>query len=91
MQSREMSPENFQRWLRGLLKSNFWALINSNVTHEKVGGLIAVDELIEVAHDNCTSNLANLYRSGLVSTEPQVRFNFFWIVYVSDISSNIRI
>ena len=54
-----MSGENYKRWLKQLLKSNIWALINSQLVHEQIGGLIAVDELIEVAHDDSTSILAN--------------------------------
>eukprot|EP01114_Cavostelium_apophysatum_P008932 TRINITY_DN21_c0_g2_i1.p1 TRINITY_DN21_c0_g2~~TRINITY_DN21_c0_g2_i1.p1 ORF type:complete len:2332 (-),score=773.36 TRINITY_DN21_c0_g2_i1:268-7263(-) len=62
-QSREMSGENYKRWMKALLK-DVWALIYSPVVHEKIGGLIAVDELIDVAHDD-TSILANYLRIGL--------------------------
>ncbi len=45
-QSREMSTENFKRWMNNLLKTHIWNLINSNVVGEKIGGIIAVGKFI---------------------------------------------
>lgn len=67
-----MSVENFKRWLKALLKTHIWNFISSKTIHEQLGGLIAVDELIDVAHDDATSIIANYIRIGLKSSDASV-------------------
>lgn len=71
-QYREMSNENFKRWITELLKTHIWQLINSPVTNEKISGLIAINSLISLAYDDATSIIANYYRFGFKSNDPQV-------------------
>lgn len=71
-QLREMSLENFKRWLKALLKTHIWNFISSKAIYEQLGGLIAVDELIDVAHDDATSIIANYIRIGLKSSDASV-------------------
>eukprot|EP01119_Soliformovum_irregulare_P019909 TRINITY_DN6394_c0_g1_i1.p1 TRINITY_DN6394_c0_g1~~TRINITY_DN6394_c0_g1_i1.p1 ORF type:complete len:1896 (-),score=591.61 TRINITY_DN6394_c0_g1_i1:8-5695(-) len=67
--SRELSGENFKKFLTDLLKSHIWQLINSPVTVEKIGGLIAIDGLIDVAYDDVTPIIANYYRVGFKTND----------------------
>eukprot|EP01119_Soliformovum_irregulare_P018378 TRINITY_DN5612_c0_g1_i1.p1 TRINITY_DN5612_c0_g1~~TRINITY_DN5612_c0_g1_i1.p1 ORF type:complete len:292 (-),score=57.16 TRINITY_DN5612_c0_g1_i1:307-1182(-) len=71
-QSREMSTENYKKWVLVLLRNHLWQLINSSVPSEKIGGLIAVDELIDITHDDATSIIASYYRIAFKTKEPQV-------------------
>src|SRR4051794_39766081 len=67
-----MSVENFKRTLKSLLKTHIWNMITSKSVNEQLGGLIAVDELVDVAHDDATSIIANYIRIGLKTNEVQV-------------------
>ena len=87
-----MSSEVFKKWMKQLLKEHVWELINSPIISEKVGGLIAVDALIDVAYEEFTSILANYYRHTLKTNESHV---LIWaaraIGHMSRINSTITV
>jgi len=91
-QSRDMSAEHFKRWMKTLLKTHVWNLINSPNNNEKIGGLMVVDQLIDITSDEYTSILANYYRFGLKTSDPQVmKLAAQAIGHMSRISSTITI
>eukprot|EP01116_Phalansterium_solitarium_P018594 TRINITY_DN4988_c0_g1_i2.p1 TRINITY_DN4988_c0_g1~~TRINITY_DN4988_c0_g1_i2.p1 ORF type:complete len:2361 (-),score=824.80 TRINITY_DN4988_c0_g1_i2:390-7472(-) len=74
-QSRELPPDHFKRWLKAFLKTFVWSLMNSPSITEKIGGLIAVDVMIDVANDyndDSISMLANYLRIGLKTVDTHV-------------------
>ncbi|EAL66546.1 protein kinase, Atypical group [Dictyostelium discoideum AX4] len=67
-QSREMTNENFTKFMNELNNNLIFELVNSSVIPEKIGGIMAIDELIDVDYDeNATkiTRLANYLRIGL--------------------------
>eukprot|EP01117_Protostelium_nocturnum_P014316 TRINITY_DN5444_c0_g1_i3.p1 TRINITY_DN5444_c0_g1~~TRINITY_DN5444_c0_g1_i3.p1 ORF type:complete len:2209 (+),score=787.54 TRINITY_DN5444_c0_g1_i3:161-6787(+) len=70
--SRELSKDAYDRWLKTLLKTYIGNMINSQLNTERLGALMAVERLIDVAYDNYTSILSNYYRMGLRSNDQAV-------------------
>lgn len=60
------------------------------MTSEKIGGLIAVDRLIDIAYDDATSIIANYYRFGFKTQDPQaMKWAAKTMGHLSTINSNI--
>eukprot|EP01133_Synstelium_polycarpum_P000171 gene171-204_t len=73
-QSREMTNENFTRFMQDV-NIIIFELVNSNGTVEKIGGILAIDELIDVDYDENAAKitkLANYLRIGLTTNDPTV-------------------
>eukprot|EP01113_Clastostelium_recurvatum_P006582 TRINITY_DN1298_c0_g1_i1.p1 TRINITY_DN1298_c0_g1~~TRINITY_DN1298_c0_g1_i1.p1 ORF type:complete len:2380 (+),score=927.36 TRINITY_DN1298_c0_g1_i1:62-7201(+) len=73
-QAREMGGETFTKFMNDL-NGHIFELVNSTGVQEKIGGILAIDELIDVDYDeNATkiTRLANFLRLGLATTEPSV-------------------
>lgn len=72
--SRELSGENFTKFINDVNRRIF-ELVNSNDYHEKIGGIMAIDELIDIdGEDNTTkiTRFANYLRIVLPGIDPQV-------------------
>jgi len=72
--SRELSGENFTKFINDINRRIF-ELVNSNDYHDKLGGILAIDELIDIdGEDNTTkiSRFANYLRIVLPGIDPQV-------------------
>ncbi|KAF2071336.1 hypothetical protein CYY_007349 [Polysphondylium violaceum] len=70
-QSREMTNESFSKFMQDV-NNLIFELVNSNGIPEKIGGIMAIDELIDVDYDeNATkiTRLANYLRIGLQSND----------------------
>ncbi|KYQ91695.1 protein kinase [Tieghemostelium lacteum] len=70
-QSREMTNENFTKFMQDV-NNLIFELVNSSGVNEKIGGIMAIDELIDVDYDeNATkiTRLANYLRIGLCSND----------------------
>eukprot|EP01132_Coremiostelium_polycephalum_P005602 gene5602-6970_t len=73
-QSREMTNENFTKFMQDV-NNLIFELVNSSGIPEKIGGILAIDELIDVDYDeNATkiTRLANYLRIGLSSNDHTV-------------------
>ncbi|KAL6045690.1 Serine/threonine-protein kinase TOR, partial [Balamuthia mandrillaris] len=66
-QSREMSKEDFTRFMNELINEHIFNLVNSNSTVEKIGGIMAIDELIDIEYDenSKTARLASYLNNAL--------------------------
>jgi FKBP12-rapamycin complex-associated protein len=73
--SREISVENFKKFSNDVNKIIF-ELIHSNEALDKIGGIMAIDKLIDLdsGEENTTkvTRFANYLRSLLPGVEPQV-------------------
>lgn len=72
--SRELSGENFTKFINDVNRRIF-ELVNSTDYHEKIGGIMAIDELIDIdGEDNTTkiTRFANYLRIVLPGIDPQV-------------------
>ncbi|EFA77745.1 protein kinase [Heterostelium album PN500] len=73
-QSREMSNENFTKFMQDVNVIIF-ELVNSNGIAEKIGGILAIDELIDVDYDENAAKitkLANYLRIALSTNDQTV-------------------
>lgn len=60
------------------------------MTNEKIGGLIAVDRLIDIAYEDATSIIANYYRFGFKTHDPAaLRWAAKALGHLARINSNI--
>lgn len=73
-QEREMSGENFAKFMTTILSKHVFDLVNSTLIQEKIGGIMAVDCLLDIdfAENAGTKvvRLANYLRLGLASNDP---------------------
>ncbi|GAM22047.1 hypothetical protein SAMD00019534_052220 [Acytostelium subglobosum LB1] len=70
-QFREMSNESFTRFM-GDVNNILFELVNSNSISDKIGGIMAIDELIDVDYDENASKVtkfANYLRIGLSTND----------------------
>lgn len=70
-QTREMTGEAFSKFLNDL-HTNIFDLVNSSNTTDKIGGLLAIDQLVDIDYDeNATkiTRLSNLLRISLATTD----------------------
>ncbi|KAI9143717.1 armadillo-type protein [Paraphysoderma sedebokerense] len=71
--SRELTGENFTKFLNDVNRRIF-ELIHSNIDNEKIGGIMAIDKLIEIeGEENATkiTRFANYLRMVLPGSDPQ--------------------
>jgi len=73
-QAREMSAEDFSNFMNDLTHKHICAMVNSSAVNEKIGGIMAIDKLIDIEHDENakTTRLANYLRLGLTSNDATV-------------------
>jgi len=74
VQSRELSNESFSRFMNDVNKA-VGELVNSQVVHEKLGGIMAIDALIDVDTEenaNQITRIAHSLRVGLASRDERV-------------------
>jgi FKBP12-rapamycin complex-associated protein len=69
--AREMSGESFSKFMNELTNKHIFELVNSSVVAEKIGGILAIDKLIDIEHDENvkTTRFANYLRIGLQSND----------------------
>eukprot|EP01132_Coremiostelium_polycephalum_P002833 gene2833-3519_t len=75
-QSREITNENFTKFMQDV-NNLIFELVNSSGVPEKIGGILAIDELIDVDYDeNATkiTRLATYLRTGLTSNDFTVMY-----------------
>lgn len=73
-QASDLSQEMFSKFMSELIRS-IQDLVNSTVTAEKIGGIMAIDEVIDIDYEENASKitrLATYLRVGLASSEPVV-------------------
>jgi len=70
--NRTLSPDNFKKWMNSLLKTHIWNLINSTSQQDKLGGLAAIDGLLEIISNENLSILTNYLHMGLKSGDVAV-------------------
>lgn len=68
-QSRELSAENFSRWMKSMLKQYIFAFIDSSYSVDKMKGLVVITQLIGVTPPDVLNILVIYFRITLKSND----------------------
>ncbi len=71
-QSRELSAENFSRWMKAILKQYIFVFIDSGHSVDKMKGLVVITQLIGVTPPDVLNILVNYFRISLKSNDKDV-------------------